>query len=331
MWRGKTCDIQKPCEDIRRPLKQMNQMLTTIETVPTVRESFKGGKVRSTFKVRLQERYSELSGALQAAADYVIAHPVDLATRTLRDVSRESGISTAAFSRLARALDYSDIAELRDEMRREIGQQTNPFAERAERMRADPKYHNGGFIFEHFTACQSNLQTFVDTLDKDMLDRAVERIADARRVLLLGALGSTGVVEYLSYVANFYADNWSMASRMGASLGGGLTGLGAQDVLIVVTKPPFSDRAIRAARLAHEQGVYVVLITDTLRCPALRYAGAKFVIPTESPHFYSSYVVTMFLVESLIGVLVSRSGPAARKRIAEVEGANRVLAEVWDL
>ena len=283
------------------------------------------------FEARLSKRYADLSGALRGAADYLNSNPVDLATRTLRSVSRDSGISPAAFSRLARALEYADIEELREEFRTKIDRRVNNFAQRAERLHSDHRAGTAGFIDAHLTACQSNLQSFVDTLDQAMLTAAIEQIEKARKVLLLGALGSTGVVEYLSYMASFCADNWAMASRMGSSLGGGIAGLGGDDVLIIVTKPPFADRAIAAAKLAKQQGVYVVLITDTLGCPALKHASAWFVVPTESPHFYSSYVVTMFLVESLIGILVSRSGPTARTRIAEVEAANRDLAEVWDL
>jgi DNA-binding MurR/RpiR family transcriptional regulator len=281
--------------------------------------------------MRLSERYSDLSDTLRSAADYVVENPVDTATRTLRTVSRDSGISPAAFSRLARALEYDGFEDLREEMREKINQRVNKFADRAERLQQDHRKHEAHFLDAHFAACQANLQSFMETVDRDALDAAVDRIAAARKVLLLGALGSTGVVEYLSYLANFCADNWAMAGRLGASLGGGIAGLDHRDVLIIVTKPPFSGRALRAAELARTQGVYVVLITDTHSCPALKHAAARFFVPTDSPHFYSSYVVTMFLVESLIGVLVSRSGSAASARIAEVEGANRVLAEVWDL
>ena len=281
--------------------------------------------------MRLTERYGDLSGSLRTAADYLVENPVNIVTRTLRTASRESGISPAAFSRLARALDYDDFEELREEMRVKLSNRVNNFADRAERLQNSHQKNETQFIDAHFAACQSNLQGFVEGLNRAMLSSAVEQIAKARKVLLLGALGSTGVVEYLSYMANFCSDNWSMASRMGASLGGGIAGLDERDVLIIVTKPPFSDRAIRAAELAKQQSVYVVLITDTHSCPALKHAQARFIVPTESPHFYSSYVVTMFLVETLIGELVSRSGPKARARIAEVENANRVLTEVWDL
>lgn len=279
----------------------------------------------------MSKRYADLSGALRLAADYLSDNQIVLATRTLRSVSRDSGISPAAFSRLARALDYNDIEELREEVRAKIDKRVNNFATRAERLHNDHCAGAADFVDAHLAACQSNLQMFADTLDRGALAAAVDRIEQARKVLLLGALGSTGVVEYLSYMASFCADNWSMASRMGSSLGGGIAGLGSDDVLIIVTKPPFAERSIAAAKLAREQGVYVILITDTLGCPALKHASARFVVPTDSPHFYSSYVVTLFLMETLIGILVSRSGPAARARIADVEGANRVLAEVWDL
>lgn len=284
-----------------------------------------------TFEARLSERYGDLSGTLRSAADFIAENPIDTATRPLRKVSRDSGISPAAFSRLARALEYDGFAELREELRTKITERVNKFADRAAQLQQDHGAQNAHFIDAHFAACQSNLQSFVQTIDRKELDAVVEQISAARKVLLLGALGSTGVVEYLSYLADFCADNWTMASRMGASLGGGMTGLDERDVLIIVTKPPFSGRALRAAELAKAQGVYIVLITDTHSCPALKHAAARFIVPTESPHFYSSYVTTMFLVESLIGVLVSRSGPAARARIADVEDANQVLAEVWDL
>ncbi|NNK77309.1 MAG: MurR/RpiR family transcriptional regulator, partial [Litoreibacter sp.] len=200
----------------------------------------------------------------------------------------------------------------------------------AERLQHDHGADGTAFFSAHLHACQANLQSFADTVDPGQLNAVADRISAARKVLLLGALGSTGVVEYLSYMANFCADNWQMAGRMGASVGAGLTGLDKQDALIIVTKPPFSERAIRAAELAQKRGAYVVLITDSLACPALRHASAHFIVPTDSPHFYSSYVVTMFLVEALIGMIESRSGEISRARIAEVEGANRILAEVWE-
>ncbi|WP_424940695.1 MurR/RpiR family transcriptional regulator [Aliiroseovarius sp. S253] len=282
-----------------------------------------------SFEKRLAVAYSDLSGALRAAADYLVANPLDAVSRPLRTVSSQSGVSPATFSRLARALDYPSFDVLRDEMRDKIDRKVNNFADRAGQLQREHGDGKSDFLEAHFTACQHNLKMTLSNLDPDAIASVADVLADARKVLLLGALGSTGVVEYLSYMANFCADNWVLANRMGASLGGALSGLDKRDALLIVTKPPFAASVIKAARLARELGVFVVVITDTHTCPALENASASFVVSTDSPQFYSSYVSTMFLLETIVGMVVGRSGAAAQDRIAEVELHNRQLAEVW--
>lgn len=284
----------------------------------------------TTFEQRLGENYEELSAKLKLAGDYIAENPVDTATRSLRAVAQESGLAPATFSRLARALDYDDFEQLRDELRDKIGRRVHSFADRAGRLQQDHGKGPRGFFDAHAAACMTNLQRLHDDMDTTLLEQAVDRLHDARTVMLVGALGSTGVVEYLAYMANFCSGNWRVAGHMGASLGSALVELDSRDVLLIVTKPPFSTSAIRAAELARAQGVYVVVITDTHTCPALRHASAGFIVPTDSPHFYSSYVATLFLAETMIGMLVSRAGPAVRQRIAQIEKRNRRLEEVWD-
>ncbi|WP_276716040.1 MurR/RpiR family transcriptional regulator [Pseudooceanicola nitratireducens] len=283
----------------------------------------------TSFEQRLAAQYGNLSVALRQAADFLRANPVEIATRPLRTVSRDSGVSPAAFSRLARALDYDTFDDLREEFRAHLGKRVGNFADRAERLQKDHAEGEGDFFAAHLAASRAGLSELEAKIDRARLGEVADRLAAARRVLLQGALGSTGVVEYLAYMATFHSDTWSLASRMGASLGSSLIGLDARDALIVVTMPPFATRSIKAAQLAHERGVFVVVITDTPSCPALQYAAARFIVPTESPHFYSSYVVTMFLLETLMGMVVARSDSASKTRIAEVEAANKSLSEVW--
>lgn len=292
--------------------------------------NIRGEHSAASFEERLARNFERLSDKLRQAAEYVSAQPVDIATRSLRAVAQDSGLAPATFSRLARALDYDSFETLREAMRTKIGRRVNSFAERAERLQSAWEAGETGFFEAHVSACQSNLQTLLRDVDMGLLERTVERLHAARNVVLFGALGSTGVVEYLSYMANFCSGTWSMAGRMGASLGASLTGLDARDALVIVTKPPYASRAIEAAHMGAAQGAFVVVITDSPACPALGQASAGFVLPTDSPHFYSSYVTTLAFAEVLVGMLVGRAGSAARTRIAQVEQSSRRLGEVWD-
>ena len=314
-------------------MKHINHLLTIYETFETFTNSYSRGETAGldgSFEQRLAQKYDGLSKRLREAGDYVAQNPVDTATRSLRSVANDAGLAPATFSRLARTLDYGSFEQLREVMRRKIDRRVNSFADRADRLRQDHETGELNFFDTHQKACLNNVEALASGIDMHQLETTVDRLHRSRKVLVLGALGSTGIAEYMSYMANFLTDNWNMAGRMGASLGSGLTGLDKRDSLIIVTKPPFARKVLLAAEVAKQNGAFVVVLTDNHACPALRYADSGFLIKTESPHFYSSYVATVFLVETIIGMLASRVGPEATRRIAEVESRNRRLEEVRD-
>lgn len=286
--------------------------------------------MQPSFEQQLSGKYALLSAKLKEAADFVVSNPVDVATRSLRTISKDAKLSPATFSRMSAALGYDNYEDLRDVLRYAMEHRADTFSHRVEAMQQRHDEGRESFLTRHIHDCTANLQDLGNVIDADLMESCVERLHRARRVLVLGALGSTGVAEYLTYMASFIADNWSMASRMGASLASGLVGLGEQDVLIVITKPPFASKSILAAREAREAGAFVIVLTDTHTCPALIHASASFTVPTESQHFFSSYASTLVLSEIMIGMLAGRAGPSARDRIAEVETRNRRLNDVWD-
>lgn len=282
-----------------------------------------------SFDQQLAGTYSALSAKLKQAADFVLAHPVEVATRSLRAVSKDANLSPATFSRMSTAVGYDSYQDLRDVLRRDLAHKNDSFLHRVEALQKRHGHGDQGFLSQHIADSSNNILHLGAALDAPMLETCVERLHTAGRVLVMGALGSTGVAEYLTYMASFIAGNWSMANRMGASLASGLVGLSEQDVVIIMTKPPFAISAINAARDAHDAGAFVIVITDTHACPALPYASAPFITSTDSQHFYSSYAATLVLCEIMIGMLASRAGAPARARIADVELRNRRLNEVW--
>ena len=62
---------------------------------------------------RVLSRLSLLSPKLQRAALYVVEHPEEVATRSLRQVARANEMSAPTFSRLAHVLEFDSFDELR--------------------------------------------------------------------------------------------------------------------------------------------------------------------------------------------------------------------------
>ncbi|PLW77848.1 MurR/RpiR family transcriptional regulator [Cohaesibacter celericrescens] len=285
--------------------------------------------------VKLQDRvaahYGDMSQRLRQAADYVVAHELDVATHSLRTVSGKAKMAPATFTRLSQALGFSSYEDMRDLCRESVGRQALTFSQRAERLARE---HQGdampSFFDRQMSASLDNLNQLSGEIDQDMLLQVVETLNGARDVLLFGAFSSTGLVEYFAYLARYFANNWKVAGRMGASLSSAMVGLDETDAVIILTKGPYAKRSILAAKMASASGAYVIVITDKHSCPALEFSSAHFIVPTESPQFFSSYAATLVLIETLVGMLVVRAGEQARIRIEDVETRNRQYGEFWE-
>ena len=280
--------------------------------------------------IRISASYADLSGKLKQAADYLVENQIDIAPRSLRSVAEESDSSPAAFSRLARALGYEDFGALRGDLRTSIGRRVNRATPREQQLSTLQKEGKPDFPESFAGACIANIEALAGSLPASQLDETVDKLHAARTVMVFGALSSTGVAEHLTYMASLLFDNWSLAGRMGASLGAGFAGLNDEDAVIVITQSPFSPRAARAAALARETGCIVDVNPATHSSPAQHQAAARFITPTTTPHFFSSYTASLFFVETLMGLLARIGGEASRQRIAEVEQNNRRLQEVSD-
>lgn len=279
---------------------------------------------------RISKSYSGLSDKLQLAADFVAENPIDVATRSLRSVASTSGVSPATFSRLARALGYSDYEQLREDGRAAVGRRMASFSERAHALRSGSQPQDArAYLHRQAAACIANIEFLDRDMSSERLDAGVDALHRARSVLLVGSLGSSGFVDYFSYLTHWFSQKWSVAGRNGTTLAAAMARLGPQDAILALSKAPYARRTISALKTGQQNGVSTVLITDNHSSPALEFADHAFVVPTESPQFFSSYTATLVLVETIVTMLLTKAGPDAEGMIRDAENQIRSLGETW--
>ncbi len=291
----------------------------------------RGGRLAASYQQRLAEHYADLSPRLREAGDYLVEHPLDVATRSLRALAEEARIAPATFSRLARALGYETFETLREAVRVQLSLKVSTFATRAKDLRENQQGASERLLLRSLETAQHNLDELVRGLESARLEDLVDVLHKARRVLIVGALGSTGIAEYAGYMANFLGEKWRLAGRMGASYGSALSEMDERDALLVITMTPSARVSVNATEIARRQGVHVTVITDGYASPALRHANTSVIIPGETPNFFNTYTTTVFFIEMLMAMLAQRAGPDVVERISEIERHNRALGEVVDL
>ncbi|MEP1931116.1 MAG: MurR/RpiR family transcriptional regulator [Roseibium sp.] len=281
-------------------------------------------KTQPQIRSAISANYADLSETLRTAADYLADNQLEIATRSLRAIAAASGVSPASYTRLARAIGYSDYEALREQARTELGKRGNSLQDKARQLRNEA---DQPLLPRQASACIDNIRALVAETDQDQLEQVVERMAKARRIVLIGALASAGFTDYFAYLAKWFDERWIVAGRNGTTLGSALAGLNSDDCVLVLSKHPYAHRSVRAAELASANGATVIVLTDSHAFPGLQFADFHFIQRTESPHFFSSYAATLVLIETITGMLVARAGSEAEARIQEVDKQNRLLDE----
>lgn len=269
--------------------------------------------------------YARLSRQQRLAADFILSHRLDVATRSMRQISASSGLPPATFTRLAKSLDLPGYETLREAARDSLADRPPSFGEKASVLQSEA---HGDMLAAQVAASKDNIDALDTQCGPGLLDEMAEILANAGKVGVLGALSSAGIAAYLLYLGRYFSPAWHGLGHAGGSIAADLSAFGAGDALIGVTLEPFARQTCDAVRIAAEMGVSVIIVTNSHRCPALPYSERHVILSTDSPQFFSSYASTVVLLEALVGRIVARGGKETRDRIEQVTSIGRDLAEL---
>ena len=284
---------------------------------------------------QIARHFAGLSPQLRRAARYVSDHPEDVATHSLRQVASKSGLTPPTYSRLARAIGFDQYEGLRDRCRNELRQTRLSLADRATLLQKpaknNPKVGRGSFAAIHARSAVSGIQRLLDDLDTGQLAKAADHLATAENVFLIGSMSGRTMVEYLAYMANMVTANWQVVGQGATSVPATLAGIGENDAVLAIAIAPYASKTVKAVQFASTTaaGANVVIITDDLLSPILKYAKYSFLIPTESPQFFPSHVAIVTFLEILTGMVVRRLGEEGQNRINAVEQSSHAIGDYW--
>ena len=280
------------------------------------------GKPLQRLATKIIAALPELSPKLALAARYVLDRPEEVAISSMRMIATRVGVASPTMLRLARALGYDSYDAFRAVFQNAyVG---GCFKIRAELLQENQERGGTAAIAAQISsAAIENIERFLTDIDVAVLARTADAIHRADRVYVLGFGVFQWVASYFQNTGRIALPNLVVPNPAGGVPMEELAGTGPQDVILAMSVSPYAVQTIEAARFAYEKKATVIAITDSMASPLIDCSSQHILVATRSPQYFPSIIAMTAAVETIMAVVVSRSGDTMLARIAAFEDVRR--------
>ena len=272
--------------------------------------------VSSSVLDRLTEEWDTLTPEAQKAARYVLENPSDVGVSTVREIAEAANVKPNTFVRMARQVGFDGYEDFRAPFREAIRRGTATFPDRARWLQDIGKSGElGGLYADMIGAAIRNIEETFAGISAERLHTAAETIWNCRQVFTLGVGVNNANARNFTYLASTGMKQFHAIPRPGSTPVDDLAWADEQDVLIAMTCKPYRTEVIEAVKLAREQGMTVVGISDSPASPVVLNAHHGFVVAADTPQFFPSSVSTIALLETLLSFVIAVSSDEIVERV----------------
>lgn len=249
---------------------------------------------------------SSLSPSEKAIASYVLDHPSDVATITVRDLAAETGTSPASVSRFARTLDYRTYSDMRLALGISISRASGEEKATGGKVALDDVEGSIKYVLSHKV---KELAETTSLIDSDDFAAVVNLLHNADLVLITGVgnsinMGANAAFKLSQVGVRAFCPSTTEAMASVA------TNLTENDVLLVISTSGYSKRLVNLFDSAEDSNTPIVMITDNPDTPIAKRATHiiravsrdRAIIGSE---IYFSHNSINFIIELLFLFLVS--------------------------
>ncbi len=265
-----------------------------------------GTNVSYSVLKRLTEEWDALTPEAQKAARYVLENPADVGVSTVREIAEAAKVKPNTFVRMARQVGFDGYEDFRAPFREAIRRGAVSFPDRARWLQDIRRSGDlGGLYADMADGAIRNLEETFAAIDAEALKAAAEAIWNSRQVFTLGVGVNNANARNFTYLASTGMTQFHAIPRPGSTAVDDLAWADGRDMLIAMTCRPYRSEVIEAVRIAREQGLTVVAISDSPASPIIRAAQHRFVVAADTPQFFPSSVSTIALLETLLSFVIS--------------------------
>ena len=217
------------------------------------------------FHDRLRQVSTDLPRRLRQCADYIAARSDRIAVSTVAELAAGAGVPPSALMRFCQIMGFTGFSDMQKLFREAYAPGLPDYATRLRNLQDGAHGTPAVILAEFVEAGRLSLESLTKTMNEAALNAAVEVLARAQMVHIVGRRRSFPVAAYLAYIF----DKMAIPAMLhdGAGQLDHRHALRAGDALIAVSFSPYAEETLDLVAEAHGRGLAVVVLTDQLVSP----------------------------------------------------------------
>ena len=252
-------------------------------------------------KAAILDRGDALPKRLRQVAVFALEHPDDVAFGTAAGIADTAQVQPSTLVRFAQTLGYSGFTELQGVFRDRLREGFPGYRDRVAALAAEEVSLGGPMaLFQGFAqSAATSLDHARMTLDAAKLNQAVELLAKADTIYLLGSRRVCPVATYFAYAFGNLGLKAFLVDQVG-QLGPEQCGSATEkDALLVTSFTPYAPTTLELTRELSARGVPVVAITDSAFSPLAPSATVWLEVAEANFASFRSLAATLALATTL--------------------------------
>lgn len=275
-----------------------------------------GTNVSSSILERLAYELAELTPEARKAATYVLENPRDVGVSTVREIAEAANVKPNTVVRMARQVGFEGYEDFRAPFRDAIRKGAADFPDRVRWLQDISKSGDLGELYaDMIRDVMANIEETFAGISPDQVKVAAEAIWSARRVFTLGVGVNNSVARNFTYLASTGMTEFHAIPRPGSTPVDDLAWADGRDILIAITCKPYRSEVVEAVKIAREQGMVIVALSDSPASPIIRLADHGFIVSVETPQFFPSSVSIIALLETLLSFVIAVASDEIPQRV----------------
>ena len=261
-----------------------------------------------SLRARIIERAPELPRRLTQVATYALEHPDEIAFGTVASIALASEVQPSALVRFSQSLGYQGFSDLQNVFRSRLRERILNYEERIEHVREHAiMASKASVIFSGFSdASTKSLNDLREKLNPVKLEEAVELLAKADTIFLIGLRRSFPVSSYMSYAFGKLGIRNILIGATGGLASEDVSFASKRDVVLAISFTPYASETIKLVQETAARGVPIVAITDSPFSPLVAISKPWFEVQEANFEGFRSLAATLSLAMTLTVAVAER-------------------------